>query len=410
MFGWEFPPVISGGLGTACFGLTKGLCSHGIDVTFVIPTLKGMHGHTHVNLVGADEVHEIHAENLSLVKVDSVLMPYMEPRDYESRVNYARYKAGLKLQDISGAYGPDLMSEIARYSVVGGILAEQNEFDVIHAHDWLTFPAGIEAKKRTGKPLIVHVHATEFDRSGEHMNQDVYDIEKKGMEQADLIISVSHYTKNIITGKYGIQEDKIKVVHNAVEQDTTLERRHIPKALDEKIVLFLGRITFQKGPDYFIEAAQRVINRIPDVRFVMAGTGDMFPRMVERMAELRIGKYFHFTGFLRGQDVEKIYAMSDLYIMPSVSEPFGIAPLEAMLYDVPVIISKQSGVSEVLDNAVKVDFWDVDRLADEIVDLLTNRDRVKHIVEQNPGQLESIKWEIAAEKVISIYNKLGLRA
>ena len=406
MFGWEFPPVISGGLGTACYGLTKGLASHGVETTFVIPTLKGMHRETHVNLVGADEITERSIKNISILKIDSLLVPYLGSQEYESRKSRIEQAAVLKFADLSGKYGPDLMSEIARYSAIGGILGQEEEFDVIHAHDWLTFMAGLEAKKQSGKPLVVHVHATEFDRSGEHMNKDVYDIEKKGMDGADLVVAVSHYTKDILVTRYGIPADKIRVVHNAVEQKRTLERMHVHKALDEKIVLFLGRITFQKGPEYFIEAARRVIERVPDVRFVMAGTGDMFPRMVEMAARCRIGKHFHFTGFLQGQDVEKIYAMSDLYVMPSVSEPFGIAPLEAMLYEIPVIVSTQSGVAEILDHAVKIDFWDVEKLANEIATLLTDEQRVKDIVEKNTEQLKSIKWEIAAEKLISIYDEL----
>jgi glycosyltransferase involved in cell wall biosynthesis len=234
----------------------------------------------------------------------------------------------------------------------------------------------------------------------------VYDIERAGMEAADRVIAVSHYTKDRIVNRYGIPEQKVRVVHNAVSKEKTIERLHIEKNFNEKIVLFLGRITFQKGPEYFIDAAKKVIDKIPNVRFVMAGSGDMFPRMVEMAARMRIGSHFHFTGFLKGQEVEKMYAMSDLYVMPSVSEPFGIAPLEAILYDIPIIVSKQSGVAEVLDHAVKLDFWDTEKLADNIISLLTHPELAEEMVARNREQLSQIKWEIAAEKTIAVYNEL----
>jgi glycosyltransferase involved in cell wall biosynthesis len=418
MFGWEFPPHISGGLGTACFGLTKGLVDKGTEVIFVLPKVKGDPTGSHVQLVGANLIsirnleERIRAfkESIKMLEIDSPLTPYLSEKEYFNLLEHLDSATGEKMidisSDLSGLYGPDLMSEIIRYSVIAGTLANQENFDVIHAHDWMTYSAGIEAKRVSGRPLVVHAHALEFDRSGENINQDVYDIEKTGMEAADRVIAVSHYTKDRIVQRYGIPEDKVRVVHNAVTKEKTIERLHIQKNFDEKIVLFLGRITFQKGPEYFIEAAKKVIDKIPGVRFVMAGSGDMFPRMIEMAASLRIGSHFHFTGFLKGQEVEKMYAMSDLYVMPSVSEPFGIAPLEAILYDIPIIVSKQSGVAEVLDHAVKLDFWDTEKLADNIISLLTHPELAEEMVTRNREQLSQIKWEIAAEKTIAVYNEL----
>ncbi len=420
MFGWEFPPHISGGLGTACFGLTQGLRQKHAEITFVLPRLNTDSAESHVKLLGANKVSITNMkerlrslrEDIKIFEIDSPIMPYLSKKEYTivmEKIKNLKEQEKKQLDlttELTGDYGPDLMSEIIRYSAIAGALGETEDFDVIHAHDWMTFLAGLEAKKASGKPLIVHVHATEFDRSGDNVNQDVYDIERAGMEAADLVIAVSHYTKHILKHRYGIPEEKIRVVHNAVSKTKTIEQLKIHKPLDEKIVLFLGRITFQKGPDYFVEAAKKVIDSIPDVRFVMAGTGDMFNRMVDRVAELRIGKHFHFTGFLKGRDVEKMYALSDLYVMPSVSEPFGIAPLEAMLYDIPIIVSKQSGVAEILDHAIKVDFWDISKLADKIIHLLNNPNLAEDMVKENRIQLENIKWEIAAEKVISVYNEL----
>ncbi|WP_338669655.1 glycosyltransferase family 4 protein [Pseudodesulfovibrio methanolicus] len=419
MFGWEFPPYISGGLGTACLGLTKGLAHLGTDILFVLPKLDSDEEAHHLTLLGANRlrtkvgVSEIRKlqERLSVLEVLSPLRPYLTETEYRSLLEQnelvtAEDIFGELKNDFAGGYGENLMAEIVRYSLIGAHLGLTEKFDVIHSHDWLTTPAGIEAKRVSGKPLVVHAHALEFDRSGEHVNQRVYDIERAGFEAADRIIAVSHFTKETIVNRYSIDPAKITVVHNAVEKDRRLGHLRVKKPFKEKLVLFLGRITFQKGPDYFVEAAAKVLEKHHDVRFAMAGSGDMFPRMVERMAELRMGDRFHFTGFVRGTDVERIYAMSDLYVMPSVSEPFGITPLEAMVFDVPCIVSKQSGVAEVLEDAVKVDFWDVDRLAEEIGDILTNEKRAKTLVAQGRETLKKIQWDRAAEKVLDVYRQL----
>jgi len=295
---------------------------------------------------------------------------------------------------------------VINYGRAAGVLAGEESFDVIHGHDWMTVHAGIEARRASGRPYIYHVHSLEFDRSGENINRQVYDVERYGLENADHIISVSHYTKDTIVNRYGINPDKVTVVHNAVSRSEGRIRCRIEKRPGEKIVLFLGRITFQKGPDYFIEAAARVLEKIPNVTFVMAGAGDMMPQMIERVAQLRMGRYFHFAGFLKGDEVERIYAMSDLYVMPSVSEPFGISPLEAMLYDVPVIISKQSGVSEILHHALKVNFWDVNELADKMIGALRHPALVMEMTARSREELKNIHWNAAAEKILSVYRRV----
>jgi glycogen synthase len=422
MFGWEFPPHLSGGLGTACFGLTRGLARHNVDITFVLPMLPPNVPDCHVKLIGANRVSvkvgkrkmRAFKNRVKLLDVDSLLMPYLTGDEYQVLVESLKRQAPPEEQTVETEedvaipdnYGNDLISEIVRYSIVAATIARNRKFDIIHAHDWMTFLAGIEAKRASGKPLVVHVHSLEYDRTGDPPNKDVYDIERAGMQAADLVIAVSHYTMDTIVRKYGIPESKIRVVHNAVSQEKRLHEFKIKRPFKEKIVLFLGRITSQKGPEYFLDAAKKVIDRIKNVRFVMAGGGDMFPRMVDRMAMLRLGEYFHFTGFLRGADVERMYAMSDVYVMPSVSEPFGITPLEAMVYNVPVIVSKQSGVAEILTHAIKVDFWDVDALAESIIKVLTNREFAKAMAEGSSKQLNMIKWELAADEVLSVYNEL----
>ncbi|HOE94877.1 MAG TPA: glycosyltransferase family 4 protein, partial [Candidatus Cryptobacteroides sp.] len=308
----------------------------------------------------------------------------------------------------SGKYGSNLLEEVARYAMVGGTIAMQykDEFDVIHAHDWLTYLAGIAAKELTGKPLVVHVHATSFDRGTDDMvDSRVYAIEKRGMEAADRVVTVSDLTRGIVINKYGIDPDKIVTVHNAVDFSGR-ENLKVERGVKDKVVTFLGRITFQKGPEYFIEAAAKVLKRTDGVRFVMAGSGDMMNRCIRMAARLGISDRFHFTGFLRGADVQAMFALSDVYIMPSVSEPFGISPLEAMRTGVPSIISYQSGAAEVLKYALKVDFWDVDAMADDIYALLKYPALSRFAEKQGFKEVNDLKWNNATAKLKKVYESV----
>lgn len=577
MLGWEFPPHISGGLGTACFGLTQGLAHHEVDVLFVVPRARGDEDERFVDVLGAnrvpveetvrekrtvrtrkvvedrrEEVEPVYATELvretvpgtrrvarvvpvvgragadrdgrdgrdvglargarpgadgrasagsaaapsepasrstpaddalervlEVIEVDSLLSPYQTERDYRVRwrrvqaraaaprvvdeaasaprsdvrelpqpeerfelvleevdeprevVREARRAVGELRRvlvtprdtyeeteyeiervvtrpplDFSGAYGPDLHAEVARYALSVAQIAKEQTFDVIHAHDWMAVPAGLAAKKVSGKPLVLHVHACEYDRSGDRPNTVVRDIEQLGLDGADRVVCVSHYTAGILQKRYKVDEPKLRVVHNAVTHEEQKERLHEGKSIDEPIVLFLGRVTFQKGPDYFLEAAALVVKAVPRVKFVMSGSGDMLPAMVERAARLGLGRNVSFTGFLKGADVERMYAMADIYVMPSVSEPFGISPLEAMALDVPVIVSRQSGVSEVLKNALKVDFWDVTDLANKIVALLRYPALAEQLSSEGWEEVKRIRWETPASKVRDVYREL----
>ncbi|MDR2383617.1 MAG: glycosyltransferase family 4 protein [Prevotellaceae bacterium] len=414
MFGWEFPPHISGGLGTASYGLTKGLAKSGVEILFVMPKASGDEDSSIGRIINASDVVsktdvflENYWTNVKFLSISSSLIPYLGFEDYEQlreeslHKNVSASHLGEKYT-FSGKYGANLMEEVARYAMVAATIARENEFDIIHAHDWLTYLAGIVAKRISGKPLVIHVHATEFDRSGESVNQAVYDLEKLGMEEADAIMAVSNLTRNIVISKYNIPESKVFTVHNAVDFSETQANR-LNRGVDEKIVTFLGRITFQKGPEYFVEAADKVSKRLPNVRFVMAGSGDLMNRMVKRVAKLSLGSRFHFTGFLKGDDVNKMYSYSDVYVMPSVSEPFGISPLEAMRSGVPVIISKQSGVSEILKHALKVNFWDVNALADAIYALLTYKGLNNMIIRSGLDEVNSFSWDGTAQLVKRIY-------
>ena len=421
MFGWEFPPHIAGGLGTASYGLTKGLAKHGVKVMFVMPKAGGDEDQSVVKIINASDVEMMseysnldeYWQNVNFMEIGSNLVPYLDPETFERTVKET-IKTGEHSEHIvfrnkfqfSGKYGTNLMEEVARYAMVAGTIAAQQDFDIIHAHDWLTYSAGIVAKKVSGKPLVIHVHATEFDRSGENVNQQVYDIERRGMEAADRVIAVSNLTRNIVITKYGIPPEKVVTVHNAVRFSENDEGEAV-RGLDDKIVTFLGRITYQKGPDYFVEAAAKVLRRVPNVRFVMAGSGDLMHHVVRRVATLGISDRFHFTGFLKGAEVNRMFAMSDVYVMPSVSEPFGISPLEAMKSNVPVIISKQSGVAEVLDYALKVDYWDVDAMADAIYALVTYPALARMFSRKGHEEVTGIKWSNAAAKVKAVYEQLA---
>ncbi len=486
MLGWEFPPHISGGLGTACYGLTRGLEHHGVDVTFVMPRAHGDEDTRYVDLVGCADLRvpwvahertvgssasssgdprEFEAvceradgtalgvdgraadaivRSLEILTVDSMLSPYLGEAEYarryaarmehESRegvrstaatqlttlwralINIEglqetgeqldRIVRGESTLEFSGRYGPDLMTEVARYALAVAEIARTREFDVVHAHDWMTYAAGMIASAVSSKPLVVHMHASEFDRSGENVNPRIHELEKLGLFGSDLVVCVSHYTASIMRDRYGVDPRKLRVVHNAVTHREQQNAIHWRKAIDEPIVLFLGRVTFQKGPDYFLEAAARVVAIEPKVKFVMAGSGDMLPSMVERAARLGLARNLHFTGFLRGSDVERMYAMADIYVMPSVSEPFGISPLEAMALDVPVIVSRQSGVSEILRNALKVDFWDVDDLANKILGLLKYRALQEQLRDDGREEVRAIRWDYPAGLVRDVYEEV----
>lgn len=438
MFGWEFPPKISGGLGTACYNMAKALINRGVDICFVVPNKYEGIDENVCQIIGAnqtdiplytikdktlftkEEQNILQKGNIKYIRVKSNLIPYIGQEDYynicnkyfsknkylskdkttieqEGDITYRRF-------DFSLGYTDQLPIEVDKYAIVGQQIAKTEDFDIIHCHDWLTYKAGIMAKQISGKKLVIHVHATEFDRSGENINQDVYKIEKMGMDYADRIITVSNYTKNIVIKKYGQDPNKITTVYNGITHKET-NYKHQNNVWNKKIVTFLGRVTFQKGPDYFIEAAAKVLEKDKNIIFVIAGSGDMLNRMVALVAQKRISENFYFTGFLSSPEVEKMFELSDVYVMPSVSEPFGISPLEAMREGVSTIISKQSGVSEIVSYAIKVDFWDIDMLANSIYGL-THYNALRDMVVNNAAkEILKITWDKAAEEIHSLYSQ-----
>jgi glycosyltransferase involved in cell wall biosynthesis len=412
MFGWEFPPHILGGLGTASYGLTRGMSTQeDMDITFVIPKPWGDEDQSFLKIIGANNT-PIVWRDISWDTAKSKIGEFMDPQEYFNLrdniyedFNYM-HTNDLGCIEFSGKYPENLLEEINNYSIVAGVIARTYDFDIIHSHDWLTYAAGLHAKSVTGKPLVIHVHATDFDRSGGKVNPLVYNIEKNGMDNADHIICVSNLTRKIVIEKYHQDPSKVTTVHNAVEplspDKVAIERL---TKVPEKVVTFLGRITMQKGPEYFVDAATQVLKNSNHIRFVMAGSGDMMDKMVRLVADRGIADKFHFTGFLKGNQVYEMLNSSDVYVMPSVSEPFGISPLEAMQCGVPSIISYQSGCSEILDNVIKTDYWDVDGMADAIYSICTYPGMAEFLQVEGKKEVDEIKWEYAGQEVRDIYNK-----
>ncbi|MBU1956553.1 MAG: glycosyltransferase family 4 protein [Patescibacteria group bacterium] len=399
MFGWEFPPHSSGGLGTACLGLTRALANEEVEVIFVLPKKINLNAN-HVKFIFAEN-----GENKLKVQfraIDSVLQPYLTSNGYIKELDQVTKKT---------IYGVTLIDEVKRYARQARIIAMNEEFDVIHAHDWLSFYAGVEAKKISGKPLILHFHATEFDRSGgQGANSEVFALEQEAIKYADSIIAVSNFTKNLLVEKYYISPERIEVVHNAIEEP---DEMNLPATLEEikatgtKIVLYLGRITIQKGPDYFIQTAKRVLDIYDGkVLFVVVGSGDMHKQMIDQVAALGISDKVIFTGMLLGEAVTKMFRAADLFVMPSVSEPFGLVPLEAALQNTPSIISKQSGISEVTSHMLKVDFWDIDEMANQIISVLTYGSLQQTLTENAKKEAKKLTWNTPAKKCVALYNKI----
>lgn len=467
MLGWEYPPHIAGGLGTACQGLTGALSQRGVAIRFVVPQLFGDEQALHMVLstpevkeslaessdhkgalsgIGSDTCpHEFETSSTNTTRIPAFLSPYWSPQGFKEAVaKFAERQSGSLRQDhgAGSAFEPSKISETSAatqslpelfagipqspktseqtlYPVGSTIFAEverftsaviatfaAQKFDIIHAHDWMTFPAGVALSQLTGKPLVVHVHSLEQDRSGLFVDKDIEKIERLGLETASRAIAVSHYTGRAIERFHGILASKIRVVHNGIYPRQAIQEYRIRKTWPRNVVLFLGRVTFQKGPDYFVEVAARVIPQVPGVLFVLAGVGDMLPAVKKQVQELGLNEYFMFPGFVNGEELEEMFSVADLYVMPSVSEPFGITALEAISFDTPVIISKQSGVSEVLEHALKVDFWDLDKMAQLIVSVLLDQELRAKLVQMARQEIKNLHWDAAAAKVIEVYEAL----
>ncbi len=430
MLGWEFPPLINGGLGVACLGMGRAMAGH-VDLTFILPQTDPTFVVEQVNLIGLNHLSESDFSAMQRTDeirsfaevelIDADLQPYVEAelkaREEittfgETTISHhraieGREDTGLAMFSNSGSlYGEDVNARVVAYARAVAALAEGRDFDVVHAHDWMTFLAGMEIKARTGKPLVLHVHSLSYDRGGPDARGWIYDIEKNAMEAADLVIPVSNYTGTICSGHYGIHAAKIHAVHNGAEEVKAFREK---KPFPEKLVLFLGRVTGQKGPRFFLEIAAQVLKKNRNVRFVVAGTGERLKELIEYGAFRDVGDRLHFTGFLDRDKVNSLLSMADVYCMPSVSEPFGLSALEAVQFNIPAVISKQSGVAEVLVHARMADYWDVELMAAHISELLTDEEAHADAVAASKEDQINCTWDKAAERVVALYkSELGL--
>jgi glycogen synthase len=402
MFGWEFPPINSGGLGVACQGIVEGLISHGQEVYLVLPKVTA-----EMKSLSSDSFKILSAhESGGVVKTIEVPSGLYSP--YTNAEHYLKFIEELSAKDAKAPealYGKNLFEEVYRYAAQASTYAKKVPHEVIHSHDWLTAEAGIQAKKISGEPLVMHVHATEFDRSGQNVNQRVYDLERRGMHHADRIIAVSEYTKQLLMKHYGVKDWKIDVVHNAIQPSFAAYHKTHHISQSDKVVLFLGRMTMQKGPDYFLQMAKRVLEVVKRVKFVMAGDGDMTQQIIRMAVDLGIERKVLFAGFLKGNEVARAYASADLYVMPSVSEPFGLTPLEAIRNGAPVLISKQSGVSEVIKNALRADFWDIDEMANQVISVLRYPALHSTLKDNALKEVNRMNWHKQAEKIVGTYER-----
>lgn len=399
MLGWELPPYNSGGLGVACEGLTQGLADLGTEIDFLLPFSGSDDTHPYMRVHAMIDAETTDSETLKRY-ARLLASPYMTEAEYRELIEKS---PGMSL------YGASIYQLVDLFVDYADCKSRELNFDIIHAHDWLTYLAGVKIKERTGKPLVVHVHATEYDRTGDNPNPHIRDIEALGFSVADAIITVSGHTKNVVKAKYGVSDSKIFVVHNGVISVDPVKRLPpsigLLRAQGNNIVLFVGRITIQKGPEYFIHMAKKVLEYIPKTIFVVSGSGDMEHQMMDLAASLGISSQVMFAGFLRGNELMETYGGSDVYVMPSVSEPFGITALEAAQHGAALLLSKQSGAREVIGGAFTADFWDTDEMANIVVSILKSPGLRKTMREQALDDASRATWALAAEKTDLVYSR-----
>lgn len=401
MFGWEYPPNITGGLGTACYELTKALTGQGIGVNFVMPQSvdgNGLHASDQNIIKTAKKGKENLLHALSklhyLPSIPSKLSPYAPQPD-------------LPTSEQEQALNDQLQNELDQFTTLSLGAIKGLDYDLIHAHDWPTYSAALQAQKVSHKPLVLHVHSTEVDRRGSHMNRLIFELEKTGFAMADSIIAVSNYTKNILVKHYEVDPEKIEVIYHGVPSGfDDCEKAHDLPEFHEKIITFCGRITWQKGPSYFVNAAFKLAEENDQTRFIMAGDGDLRKEMIELTADLGLSRRFHFPGFLTREEVKSLWQISDLLVMPSVSEPFGLTALEAMASNIPVIISRQSGISELFPHISKADYWETHTLATLMHQLINDPQMIAQQKEKNQAQLAKLSWSTSAEQIIKLYHSL----
>lgn len=397
MFGWEYPPAHLGGLGVACQGIVRGLLHHGATVTLVLPHSAGEEDGVQI-LSPQSSV----ASGGSTIRIPSGLQPYDECASYDARLQ----DFDLKDDGIRQLYGRNLGEEVQRFTDIAVQMTKDVHPDIVHTHDWMTLEAGVQASQYHRKPLVAHVHATELDRTEFHPNPWIFNREMLGLRKADHIMAVSGYTRSLLVREYGIPEDKITVLHNGTFHAEPYARTSGSRHVHHPLVLFLGRLTVQKGAAYFIKAARRIADHNPDVRFVIAGEGYLLPQLLRQVCQAGLQDKIIFAGHVTSAEAKKLYAKAACFVMPSVSEPFGLVALEAITHGAPVVLSKQSGAAEVVHNALQVDFWDTEKMADCILTVLREEPLRAEMKAQTPRILSNHTWVRQGRKMLSVYDKI----
>lgn len=452
MLGWEYPPHIAGGLGTACAGLTSALAEQGISIHFVVPYMFGNEDASHMVLSEAapaspnpsrirrQEGAAIEPCLTDVSRIPAFLQPYWSPAEFNRVVAMATSSSEVRQDatddettrallegEVYGVniepqappsvsservapdgehYAASIFGEVERFTADVVRRFANNSFDIIHAHDWMTFPAAVALAQVTKRPLVVHVHSLEHDRSGFFYDATIDSIERVGLQAADRVIAVSHYTKRSIEHHHAIPHTKIAVVHNGIYPRQVVNEYRHRKTWPQHVVLFLGRVTAQKGPEYFVEVAAKVLPHVKDIVFVLAGSGDLLPEIKELVRRKSLDSHFLFPGFVQGEELEELFSVASVYVMPSVSEPFGLTALEAVSFETPVLLSRQSGAAEVLENVIKVDFWDTDKMAEIIINMLNHPELREELARNAREELTKLHWDVAAVKSIELYKEL----
>ncbi len=422
MLGWEFPPFFAGGVGIVCYELTRTLMENykDINITYLMPygdekekERNGIKLLFANNFLSKIKTNIPGSEKIDFKKVGSMIYCYDTPATYEEKIsklvkNNSKGNIKVTVKSIKEIYGANLIEEVYLYAQRVLALCADGDFDVIHAHDWTTFPAAILLKEITGKPVILHTHITEYNKTGGNGgHSEVLKIEKQGFENANVVITVSNQIKDMVIEKYGIDSNKVITVHNGGVSDiikSLKQTYNIGKK--DKIILYAGRVTLQKGPEYFIKAAKKVLEYEPNTKFIIAGSGDQLTKCIELANELGISKNILFHGFYSREEANLFFSMADVFVMPSVLEPFGIVPLEAMAKGTPTIITNQSGISEVLKNTFKIDFWDTDEMAHKILALIKYEPLHTHMSESGYDEVDKFNWNVPTEKIVNIYRSL----
>lgn len=397
MFGWEYPPAHLGGLGVACQGIVRGLLHHGVKVTLVLP-------HSAAEEAGVQIISPLSsiASGTDIIGIPTGLQPYDGFTAYGARLQ----DFDLEDNGISQLYGQNLGEEVQRFTDIAVEMTKNVRPNIIHTHDWMTLEAGVKAARHHRRPLVAHVHATELDRTEFHPNPWIFKREVLGLRKADHVIAVSAYTRGLLIREYGIPSDKITVIHNGTFYAGPHKRMTEPRNARHPLVLFLGRLTVQKGAVHFIEAARKVADHNPAARFVVAGEGYLLPQLIEQACRVGLSDRIIFAGRVTSAEARKLYENAACFVMPSVSEPFGLVAMEAITHGAPVVLSKQSGAAEVVHNAMQVDFWDTDKMADCILTVLREEPLRDEMRLQTPRILSNLTWANQGRKILSIYSDI----